>query len=103
MAQTYSSDAGELDVAYVAHLARMHLTEEEVREFQGQLGQVLAYVDQLKELDVEGIEPTAHAIRVENVLRDDEASPRPADQREAQLGNAPARHGDEFQVPRILE
>lgn len=103
MAKTYSSDAGELDVAYVAHLARMHLTDEEIREFQGQLGQVLAYVDQLKELDVEGIEPTAHAIRVENVLRDDQACPRSAEQREAQLDNAPARHGDEFQVPRILE
>ena len=103
MAKTYSSDAGELDVAYVAHLARMHLTGEEIREFQGQLDQVLAYVDQLKELDVDGIEPTAHAIPVENVLRDDIACPRSPEQREAQLDNAPARQGDEFLVPRILE
>lgn len=103
MAKTYSSDAGELDVAYVAHLARMHLTEDEIREFQGQLGQILAYVDQLRELDVEGIEPTAHAIPVENVLRDDIACPRSEEDREALLGNAPARQGDEFLVPRIIE
>ena len=103
MAKAFSSDAGALDVGYVAHLARMHLTEEEVREFQGQLGQVLAYVDQLKELDVEGIEPTAHAVPVENVLRDDTACPRSAEERRAQLGNAPARQVDEFLVPRIIE
>ena len=103
MSKAFSSEAGHLDVAYVAHLARLHLTEEEVRAFQGQLDQVLAYVDQLRELDVEGIEPTAHAQPMENVLREDAACPRPDEAREALLENAPARQADQFQVPRIIE
>lgn len=90
-----------MDVRYVAHLARLHLTDEEVSTFQGQLDDVLAYVHQLKELDVEGIEPTAHAIPVQNVLREDEV--RESLDHDLVMGNAPAVHGDEFKVPKIVE
>jgi aspartyl-tRNA(Asn)/glutamyl-tRNA(Gln) amidotransferase subunit C len=90
-----------MDVRYVAHLARLHLTDQEVDTFQGQLDDILAYVNQLKELDVEGIEPTAHAIPVQNVLRDDEV--RQSLDHEVVMGNAPAVFGDEFKVPKIVE
>lgn len=90
-----------MDVRDVAHLARLHLTDEEVETFQGQLDDILAYVHQLKELDVDGIEPTAHAIPVQNVYREDEI--RESLDHDVVMGNAPAVFGDEFKVPKIVE
>ena len=69
MSDSYSETAEGMDVAYVAHLARLHLTEEEIAQFQDQLGQVLQYIRALEELEVEGIEPTAHAVPVEKLRR----------------------------------
>jgi aspartyl-tRNA(Asn)/glutamyl-tRNA(Gln) amidotransferase subunit C len=98
---THNADTGKIDVAYVAHLARIHLTDEEVVSFQAQLGDVVGYVEQLAELDVEGVEPTSHAVPVHNVMRADE--PRPGLDIEAAMDNAPASRGREFLVPRIIE
>ena len=67
MAQT------ELDVAYVARLARLRLTTEETALFQEQLGHVLEHVTKLREVDVSGVEAAAHAVPIFNVFRDDEA------------------------------
>ena len=90
-----------MDVAYVAHLARLDLTAEEAERFQRQLDDILRYVDRLRELDVEGVEPTAHAVPVRNVLRKDEPAEGLAP--DEALANAPlARHGL-FIVPRIVE
>ena len=91
------SQAGRIDVPYVAHLARVHLTEAEVREFQGQFDQIIGYFNELRELDVSGVEPTAHAVEVRNVFRKDE--PRESLSREAVLANAPVTGV----VPKILE
>lgn len=91
----------EMDVRYVAHLARLHLTDAEAEQFQGQLKQVLEYVRQLGALDVGGVEPTAHAFPVCNVFRADE--PRPGLAREAVLANAPRARDGLFVVPKILE
>lgn len=93
--------AAEIDVKYVAHLARLHLTPEEEKKFGEQLTHVLGYVEKLKELDVAGVEPTAHAIPLVNVTRADEVRPSlPQDQA---LRNAPATANGLFIVPKIVE
>jgi len=93
--------AGSIDVGYVAHLARLALTDSEIERLQRELSQVVAYVDQLAELDLAGIEPTAHATRVENVFREDE--PQPGLSHEQVMANAPVSARGQFLVPKILE
>ena len=93
--------AAEIDVKYVAHLARLHLTPAEEQKFGEQLGHVLGYVEKLKELDVTGVEPTAHAFPIINVTRPDEV--RPSIPNEQALGNAPATANGLFIVPKIVE
>ena len=61
--------AAEIDVKYVAHLARLHLTPDEEKKLGAQLGDILGYIEKLKELDVAGVEPTAHAVPLVNVTR----------------------------------
>lgn len=95
-------DVTHIDVRYVAELARVDLTDEEQREFQQQLDDVLAYVAQLDELDVDGIEPTAHAAGSVNVMRDDSAT-TPMERR-LLLANAPSVAEDVFvEVPPVIE
>lgn len=89
------------EVRAVAHLARLKLTGEEVERFTQQLGEILTYVEQLGEVDTDGVEPMAHAIELSNVLRADE--PHNSLPREAALGNAPQTDGRYFLVPQILE
>lgn len=91
----------EIDVSYVAHLARMHLTDEEKARFQSQLGGILEYVKSLEELDVSGIEPTSHAIPVHNVLRDDVE--QPSLDHEKAMANAPEEKKSQFHVPKIID
>lgn len=90
-----------MDVAYVAGLARIRLTEEETRLFQGQLGQVLQYVEQLNEPDIADVEPTAHAMPLVNVWREDH--PQPSLEQEVVLSNAPAARAGRILVPKINE
>jgi aspartyl-tRNA(Asn)/glutamyl-tRNA(Gln) amidotransferase subunit C len=85
----------------VAHLARLHLAPGEDVTFGTQLGQVLDYMAKLSELDVSGVEPTAHAIPLLNVFRPDDLRPGLA-QAQA-LQNAPAQANGLFVVPRIVE
>jgi aspartyl-tRNA(Asn)/glutamyl-tRNA(Gln) amidotransferase subunit C len=101
MAPTYAQNADKIDVRYVAHLARLYLTDDEIARFQGQLDQVLAYVNELRSLNVEGVEPTAHAMPVNNVFRADEV--KPGMDREKALANAPKERGGQFVVPKIIE
>lgn len=101
-APSMPADAAMLaDVGRAAHLARLHLSDDELRRFAADLGRILAYVRQLQELDVEGVEPTAHARPISNVFRDDAVAPGLS--REAAMANAPAARGGLFIVPRILE
>ena len=93
--------AVEIDVKYVAHLARLHLTPDEEKKFGEQLGQVLGYVEKLKGLDVSNVEPTAHAMPLVNVTRPDEI--RPSIPHEDALRNAPAKASGLFIVPKIVE
>ncbi len=90
------------EVRRIAALARLRLSPEEEQTFAVQLSAILGYVDQLKELDVSGVEPMTHALAAGDVpLRPDERrdSLPPSDA----LANAPAREGTYFKVPRIIE
>jgi aspartyl-tRNA(Asn)/glutamyl-tRNA(Gln) amidotransferase subunit C len=90
-----------IDVKYVAHLARLALTPEEEQRIGAQLAQVLDYIEKLKEVDVSGVEPTAHAFPLINVTRPDEV--RPSMSNEDALRNAPAQANGLFIVPKIVE
>jgi len=90
-----------MDVGYVADLARINLTPEETELFQTQLEQVLHYVEQLNELDVENVEPTAHAFPVYNVLRKDKVGT--SLDHAAVIANAPAATNGEVRVPKIID
>ena len=91
----------DFDVAYVAQLARLNLTAEEIALFQTQLGEVLEHVARLQELDLEGVEPAAHAIPALNVFREDET--RASLSQEEALRNAPRAANGLFVVPKVLE
>jgi aspartyl-tRNA(Asn)/glutamyl-tRNA(Gln) amidotransferase subunit C len=93
--------AVEIDVKYVAHLARIALTPDEEQKLGAQLGHILAYIEKLKELDVANVEPTAHAIPLANVTRHDEL--RPSLPHEEAMRNAPAQANGLFVVPKIVE
>jgi aspartyl-tRNA(Asn)/glutamyl-tRNA(Gln) amidotransferase subunit C len=89
------------DVEHVARLARLALTDDETERMRAELSSILDYVDKLRALDVEGVEPTSHAVPLVDVMRDDEVRPcLPAD---AMLANAPDRVDDLVRVPRIIE
>jgi aspartyl-tRNA(Asn)/glutamyl-tRNA(Gln) amidotransferase subunit C len=90
-----------IDVKYVAHLARLALTPEEEQKIGAQLESVLHYVEKLKEVDVSGVEPTAHAFPLVNVTRLDEVQPSLSN--EQALRNAPATANGLFIVPKIVE
>jgi len=93
--------SAEIDIRYVAHLARLALTPDEEKKLGAQLGGILGYIEKLKELDVTGVEPTAHAIPLVNVTRPDEV--RPSLPHDDALRNAPARANGLFMVPKIVE
>jgi len=91
----------DIDVRYVAHLARLSLTPEEEQKIGTQLGNILQYIEKLKQVDVSGVEPTAHAFPLVNVTRADEV--RPSMSNEDALRNAPAQANGLFIVPKIVE
>ena len=101
MSTPEKENAADLDVVDVAHLARLKLSDAEVATFQGQLAQVVAYVHQLKELDLTDIEPTSHAHPVRNVMREDEV--QPSLEHDRVMANAPASKDGQFIVPKIVE
>ena len=91
----------EIDVKYIAHLARIALTPDEEKKLAAQLGGILGYIEKLKELDVANVEPTAHAVPMVNVTRADELCPSLP--HEDALRNAPKQANGLFIVPKIVE
>jgi aspartyl-tRNA(Asn)/glutamyl-tRNA(Gln) amidotransferase subunit C len=91
----------DFDIKYVANLARLNLTPEEEKKLGSQLGNILGYIEKLKEVDVSNIEPTAHAFPLVNVFRQDEV--RPSLPHEEALKNAPSKSSGLFVVPKIVE
>jgi aspartyl-tRNA(Asn)/glutamyl-tRNA(Gln) amidotransferase subunit C len=92
--------SGDIDVAYVAKLARLALTPAEVERFGAQLGALLDHVAALEQLPVADVAATAQVIPQTNVMRDD--VPRRSLDRETVLEQAPRREGSYFRVPRII-
>lgn len=91
----------QIDVKYVANLARLNLTPAEEQKLSVQLGNILGYIEKLNELDVSNVEPTAHAVPLVNVTRADEV--RPSLSNEDALRNAPSKVNGLFIVPKIVE
>jgi aspartyl-tRNA(Asn)/glutamyl-tRNA(Gln) amidotransferase subunit C len=94
-------DLEYVDIRYVANLARIALKDDEVDRLQQELDEVLAYIQQLNELDLEGIEPMSHPQPQENVLRDDVVVPGPDP--ETLLRNAPSKIQGLIRVPQMME
>jgi aspartyl-tRNA(Asn)/glutamyl-tRNA(Gln) amidotransferase subunit C len=91
------------EVRRIAALARLRLSPDEEQTFAGQLSAILDHVEQLKELDVSGVEPMTHALAAgEAPARRDDAA-RPGLSPGEALAAAPAREGTAFKVPRIIE
>jgi aspartyl-tRNA(Asn)/glutamyl-tRNA(Gln) amidotransferase subunit C len=88
------------EVAHVARLARLRLTDEELELYTDQLGAVLEHARDVESLDTAGVPPTAHPLPLVNVLRDDVVVP--CLDREEVLAQAPEVEEDRFKVPRIL-
>jgi aspartyl-tRNA(Asn)/glutamyl-tRNA(Gln) amidotransferase subunit C len=88
------------DVEYVARLARLELTPEEIDLFTGQLGDILEHADDIEALDVGDIPPTAHPLPIVNVYRADEVVP--SVDRDEVLAQAPAAESGQFRVPPVL-
>lgn len=91
----------DLDVAYVARLARINLTEAEAKVFQKQLDDVLKYVEKLRQADVSDVEAAAHALPIFNVFRED--TPHDWFTAEQALSNAPRQAKGLFIVPKVVE
>jgi aspartyl-tRNA(Asn)/glutamyl-tRNA(Gln) amidotransferase subunit C len=91
----------DLDVGYVARLARINLTESETEMFQKQLNDILRYVEKLRQADVSDVEPAAHALPIFNVFRED--APREWFTAEEALSSAPRKANGLFVVPKVVE
>ncbi len=94
-------NSNEIDIDYVAKLARIELTEEEKEKFSKQLGQILGYFEKLSAIDVSDVEPSAHAHAIYNVWREDvESEPMSV---EDALMNAPAKRDNQIVVPKVVD
>jgi aspartyl-tRNA(Asn)/glutamyl-tRNA(Gln) amidotransferase subunit C len=88
-------------VHWVAHLARLELTDAELELMARQLTSIIDYVTQLRQVDTENVEPLAHPLPIQNVVRED--APAPSLPVDAALANAPDRRGNFYGVPAVLE
>lgn len=91
----------EKEVRHVAMLSRLHLTDEEVKHYTGQLAKILEHVEQLKKVDTSNVEPMITATASGNVFRAD--APRPSLKREDALFSAPDHDDEYFRVPQVIE
>jgi len=87
-------------IRHIALISRIELTDEQVSRFGRQFADILAYVDKLKELDTQGVEPMAHALDVSNVLAEDSAGESLSV--EQALANAPAKISNFYKVPKVI-
>lgn len=89
------------EVEYVAHLARLQISEGEKDKFTSQLNDILLYIDKLNELDTKGVEPMSHAIGLTNAFREDKIVESIGT--EKTLANAPDARGEFFRVPKVID
>jgi len=89
------------EVDEIARLARLALSDDEAEQLRGELGAIVTMMDQLADLDTEGVEPMTHVVPMPLRLRPDEVGPSLSV--EDAVGQAPERAGDQFAVPKIIE
>lgn len=89
------------EIEQVAELARLSLKPDEKAKLKKDLESILAYVDELKKVPTNHVEPTSHVLNLENVFREDQA--KACDLREEVLKHAPHREGNFFKVPKIID
>ena len=88
------------EVEHVAHLARLHLNDEELGQMTAQLDTILSYVAKLDELDTSGVKPTTHAFSITNAFREDRV--QDSLKQEEALSNGPRQNGEAFVVPKVI-
>lgn len=91
------------DIQHIANLARLDLSEEELKKYGSQLSDVLSYVEQLGEVDVSDTEPTAQVTGLENALREDKVEDWDNKEREDALAQAPEMEDGQVKVRRVLD
>lgn len=89
------------EVRHVAELAKLHLTDEEVAQYAGQLSAILDYAESLQAVDTSNVPPTPYVLQLTNVMRDDQ--PEPSLSNEAALANAPDSVDGFFRVRAVFE
>lgn len=89
------------EVEYVAHLARLEISDQEKEIFTSQLNDILLYIDKLNELDTTGVEPMSHAMALTNAFREDQLVDSIGT--EKTLANAPDARGEFFRVPKVID
>jgi len=98
----FSLSLSREQVQHIARLARVGLSDDDIAKFSEQLSEILDYFERLRQVDTEGIPPTAHTLPLKNVWRESD-EPEPPLDKEQVLANAPVREGDYFRVKVILE
>ena len=91
----------ESEVRRIARLARLNLSDDELRLLAGQLGNILEYFRQIESVNTDGVQPLAHALPLTDVLREDK--PRQGLSHQHALANAPARQGECLRVPAVID
>ncbi|MCK4553530.1 Asp-tRNA(Asn)/Glu-tRNA(Gln) amidotransferase subunit GatC [Candidatus Parcubacteria bacterium] len=91
------------EIQHIANLARLDLTEKELKTYGSQLSDVLSYIDQLQEVDVSGVEPTAQITGLENIFREDEIKKWDEGEAQVALKQAPELENGQVKVKRVLE
>ena len=91
----------DFNLRHVARLARLHFKDEELKVFESQIQNILSFVEKLKEVNVDGVEPTSHPLKLSNVFREDEV--KPSLSIEPFLKHSPQAKGRFFEVPKIVE
>lgn len=89
------------EVKHIAKLAKLSLSDEEVEKYSKDLGDIATFVEQLNEIDISGVEPTAHILDKKNVFREDEL--KESFPREQILKNAPSKEAGCISVPKVVE
>jgi aspartyl-tRNA(Asn)/glutamyl-tRNA(Gln) amidotransferase subunit C len=91
----------KIDVEYIANLARIRLSKEDIKNFSGQLGDVVSYIEKLNKVDTRDAKPTTHPLPITNVFREDKVyGSLPV---EKALANAPKKKSLSFKVPKVIE
>jgi len=99
--RTSMPESHQIDIHHIARLARLQLTEEEAIQYHAQLEGILSYIDTLSRYDLDEVDPTAHAMPVFDVIRED--VPGHSLDKDAVLNNAPKSTAGQFQIPKVIE